>query len=971
MKFVLNRLLTLAAFSTCFFSLPALALSQQTTSSTLSLTALQLASAQAAALVQNPQCPETAATVLAAVPAKAQIDKTPSAVWLNSTKIQWPGLNPTAGSRFALLVSASSSIVAEKNELARGFDQRIDLTVSESALSDSLAKRFAYLEAGVKLSLPANDLAQQQTFLRKLMTQQVVLIQEDASGGMIRATEVQAARLLDELYAEAENSAALGVSVKKDKTTFRVWAPTAKQVNLCAKFFGSSKKTVSNNPELQVVKMQRDEGTGVWSAQFDKNLSGATYTYAVDVHVNQLGLVRNRVTDPYSISLNADSKASYVADLDSAALKPQGWGNANHRKQIQRLARVKNATDMMIYELHVRDFSADDQSVPRLMRGKYLAFTQKNSDGMKHLQSLAEAGITDIHFLPFFDLATVPEVDCKQGIPSAQALDDLRKNPASELPQAEAQANKSTDCFNWGYDPFHYTAPEGSFASNASNPATRVIELRRMIMSLHAMGLRVGMDVVYNHTSSAGQTNHSVLDRIVPGYYQRLSSKGEIETSTCCSNTATEHRMMARLMRDSVITWAKDYGINSFRFDLMGHQPKDEMVRIQQEVNQIVSKRGPKQIVHFIGEGWNFGEVANNRRFVQASQVNLNGTGIGTFSDRARDAIRGGGCCDSGPASVESKGFVNRQYGSTNETNASKVQALQQADMARVGLAGSIQSYVLPTVDGKSMTLEKIRYGDGAAGYVSEPSEVVNYVENHDNQTLFDIHVFKLPTETTASDRARVQVLALAFPILSQGVAYFHAGGELLRSKSLDRNSYDSGDWFNRMDWSGRTHAFPSGLPIKNDNGGDWGLMQAFLENPSIRVKQSNILWTRDQFLALLKIRAQTALLRLSTAQAITDRLTFHNTGPNSIAGLIVGDLNGRGLAKAKHQSLVYFINARQSETTIQIGALKGRKLMVHEALLGAGSQSRALDANQRKVKFVNNTGTVTIPPRTVTVLVN
>jgi pullulanase len=930
-----------------------------------------LAFGRSALAAQASLCTQDDSTVLRAVPANAQIDKTAHAVWLSATQIQWPSLKAADGSRFALLISKNSAINAQKNELAQGADERINLAVSETALPDNIAKQFAYLDAGIRLSLPSREANQLPALLRRLTTQQIVLVQEDLSGKVLRATELQAGRLLDELYPEAQNSAVLGVTVTNDKTVFRVWAPTATQVVVCLNAARTTLKKDTNRATEQSISMQRDDSTGIWLAQVNQSLSGATYRYAVDVHVNQIGLVRNRVTDPYSISLNANSKASFVADLNSAALKPRGWGSANHQKQMSDTSKVKTPTDMMIYELHVRDFSASDESVPLAMRGKYLAFTQKKSYGMRHLQSLTDAGITDIHFLPFFDLATVPEIECKQGIPSASALKDLRSNPASELPQAEVQADKANDCFNWGYDPLHYTAPEGSFASDANNPATRVIELRQMIMTLHAMGLRIGMDVVYNHTSAAGQASNSVLDRIVPGYYQRLNSKGEIETSTCCSNTATEHRMMARLMRDSVITWAKDYGINSFRFDLMGHQPKDEMVRIQKELDQLFLSDGSKRTIQFIGEGWNFGEVANNARFVQASQGNLNGTGIGTFSDRARDAIRGGGCCDSGASSVESKGFVNRLYGQTNESKESKQQALQQADMARVGLAGTIQNYVLSTIDGQSKPLSQVRYGDGPAGYASEPSEVVNYVENHDNQTLFDIHVFKLPTDTSAMDRARVQLLALAFPILSQGVAYFHAGGELLRSKSLDRNSYDSGDWFNRMDWSGRTHAFPSGLPIKNDNGGDWGLMKAFLENPAIRVGQKEILWTRDQFLALLRVRAQTTLLRLPSSQAISERLKFHNTGPNLIPGLLIGDLNGVGLTGAKHRSLVYFFNARQTATTIQVDALKGRDLKLHSALLAVEKSSRLKGTNQRNIQFDLKTGTVTIAARSVSVLVD
>ncbi len=906
-----------------------------------------------AAVAQTASCPVASSTILQPTPTGNQIDKTASALWLNASQIQWPGVDATSstgsvGPRYFLLAAANSSIKIELGRTASGFNERLPLQIATNPLLPNVQQQFAYLEPGVRLLL--NEFDQQK--LPSLVTQQMVLIQEDTEGRVVRATEVQAAALLDTLFVKAETSPEpLGVQVDQSQTAFRLWAPTARAVSVCLQLQNGAKKN---------LPMQRDLATGIWSVRLNENLTGSLYTYAVDVHVNQLGLMRNRVTDPYSVSLNANSVASFVADLDASFLKPSGWDRSLRTTFSQRKKQVKHLTDMLIYELHVRDFSAADESLPSQLRGKYLAFTKSQAAGVRHLAALKKAGITDIHFLPFFDLATVPEIDCKQTLPSVSARSDLKTNPASELPQAEVHENKASDCFNWGYDPWHYTAPEGSFATNANDPARRVIELRQMIMALHQMGLRVGMDVVYNHTSAAGQAIQSVLDRIVPGYYQRLNSKGEIETSTCCANTATEHRMMSRLMRDSVVTWTKHYGIDSFRFDLMGHQPKDAMLRLQQEVNAAAGKP-----VQLIGEGWNFGEVANNRRFVQASQGNLNGSTIATFSDRARDAIRGGGCCDSGAASVESKGFVNRVYNKSVAPELS-LQIAQQADLARVGLAGTVQNYVMPNYDGKQLPLSQVRYGDSPAGYASEPTEVVNYVENHDNQTLFDIHVFKLPVDTSAQDRARVQLLALAFPVLSQGVAYFHAGGELLRSKSLDRNSYDSGDWFNRIDWTGRTHAFPSGLPIKNDNGGDWGLMKAFLENPAIRVNSQEILWTRDNFLALLKIRSQTNLLRLPTTQLIKDRLKFHNTGPNAVPGLLVGDVNGQGLTDSRHQSLVYFINAQQQAVTIQINALRGRNLQLHPLLKEANSDER-----QKQVRFDKANGTVTIPARTVTVLVD
>jgi pullulanase/glycogen debranching enzyme len=287
--------------------------------------------------------------------------------------------------------------------------------------------------------------------------------------------------------------------------------------------------------------------------------------------VRNLGIVRNRVTDPYSLSLGANSQRSYIVDLDDPALMPPGWNSK------ARPDKVRAQTDMVIYELHVRDFSINDATVSAAHRGNYLAFTEADSDGMRHLRALSAAGLTDVHLLPVFDLATVPETDCVTPSPSG--------GPASESQQAAVAAVKDRDCFNWGYDPWHYSAPEGSYASYARDGAIRILEFRQMLQALRDAGLRVGMDVVYNHTSAAGQDPKSVLDRIVPGYYHRLNGEGDIETSTCCANTATEHRMMARLMIDSAVVWARDYRIDSFRFDLMGHQPRAAMESLQVAVN--------------------------------------------------------------------------------------------------------------------------------------------------------------------------------------------------------------------------------------------------------------------------------------------------------------------------------------------------------------------------------------------------
>jgi len=189
---------------------------------------------------------------------------------------------------------------------------------------------------------------------------------------------------------------------------------------------------------------------------------------------------------------------------------------------------------LSIYELHVRDFSANDGTVSSANRGKYLAFTESTSNGMKHLKALADAGLTDVHLLPTFDIASVPESDCKTPIiPNGLAADDLGQ-------QALVLSMKDTDCFNWGYDPYHFSAPEGSYASNADDGAKRILEFRQMVKALNTAGLRVGLDVVFNHTTASGQNTKAVLDRVVPGYYHRLTEAGKVMSGSCCDDTASE-----------------------------------------------------------------------------------------------------------------------------------------------------------------------------------------------------------------------------------------------------------------------------------------------------------------------------------------------------------------------------------------------------------------------------------------------
>ncbi|NDB44159.1 MAG: DUF3372 domain-containing protein [Betaproteobacteria bacterium] len=553
---------------------------------------------------------------------------------------------------------------------------------------------------------------------------------------------------------------------------------------------------------------------------------------------------------------------------------------------------------------------------------------------MRHLKALAQAGMTDLHLLPVFDFATVPETNCQSSLKTQVAL----------------SANlRAQDCFNWGYDPLHFNAPEGSYASDAEDGAKRILEFRQMVKALHEAGLRVGMDMVYNHTSASGQHLHSVLDRIVPGYYHRLNAQGEVERSTCCDNTATEHLMMGKLMSDSVLMWAQHYKIDSFRFDLMGHQPRQVMVDMQQRVQQVTGRR-----IDFVGEGWNFGEVANGARFVQASQLSLNGTGIGTFNDRLRDAIRGGGASDAVENLVRLPGFVSGQ-----ETS------LRVAAQIRAGLAGSLRTYRMMTSDGSIKALQDIPYGDQPTGYASQPSEVVNYAENHDNLTLFDSLAYKLPLDTPSDERARVQHLASALTAFSQGIAYFHAGMDILRSKSLDGNSYDSGDAFNLLDWSYTHNGFGAAVPEMHGSDNAKALSASLLQNRHLLPTPRDIAWTRDAFRDVLKIRHSTELLRLKSAQAIQDRLTFLNTELQADQRLVVGHVDGRGLQD--FQALVYFVNVAPEAKYFSAQHLAHQAFELHPVLADAHAADQRI---RQEAKYTPSTGGFNIPARSAVVFI-
>jgi pullulanase len=895
----------------------------------------------AAAAAQSPTMPDACngpfATVLQAAPAADA-----RAYWLNRQIIKWPAAD-NAGT-FKLYYSATAQIRATVGSRVTGADGSLALARLDGSVPADIAQRFKFTGDGALLAVPP---VQSPTLLK----QQVMIVLEAEDGTVRDATTLQIAGALDDIYASAAQANDLGVTVTARGAAFKLWAPTAQRVALCTYANGTGKAAA-------ITTMQRDDATGIWSAQVEGKLSGHYYQYLVDVVAPSAGLVRNLVTDPYSVSLTTDSKRSYIADLNASNLKPAGWDQPAAPK------KVAAQTDMSVYELHVRDFSINDSTVSAAKRGKYTAFTEARSNGMKHLAALSKAGMTDIHLLPVYDIGSVPEKGCVvPSIPQGLAPD----NEEAQALVAKAQA---TDCYNWGYDPYHYSAPEGSYASDPADGAKRIIEFRQMVQALHKTGLRVGMDVVYNHTFIAGQNEKSVLDRVVPGYYHRLSAKGGIERSTCCDNTATENLMMGKLMADSVELWAVQYKIDSFRFDLMGHQPRAIMEQLQARADRATGRH-----INLIGEGWNFGEVADGARFVQASQLSLNGSGIGTFSDRGRDAVRGGGAGDSGAQMIARQGYINGLIYDANAQAAAQANPrpatdlLQASDLVKVGLAGSIRSYQLTTADGRTVALQDMVYGGNQpAGYASEPGETVNYVENHDNQTLFDINVFKLPQATTPHERAQVQMLGAAINAFSQGVAYYHAGFDILRSKSLDRNSFESGDWFNRLDWTYQDNYYGTGMPPAADNGKDYALIKPLLRNAAaIKPAPADIAYARDAFRDLLAIRASSTLFRLRTAQDINQRLRFHNTGPAQVPTVIAAHLDGAGYAGANFKSVTYLINVDKIAHQVTVAEEKDRAYKLHPVHLNKAAADKRIAS---QAKYDKATGTFAIPPRSAVVFV-
>ncbi len=786
----------------------------------------------------------------------------------------------------------------------------ISIELEPVELTDAQKAKYPHLDHTTAYKLPVLE---ETANLDKLLKGELVAVAADAEGTLVAATQVQFAGALDALYGDAAKNERLGAIVGDGETTFKLWAPTAKSVYV--KLY-SADKTQSGNR----LAMDYDASTGIWSTSSDRAVEGTYYRYEVNVfHPATRQMYDYEVTDPYSLSLSTNSEYSQVVNLADASLKPSGWDEH---------AVPPQASAISIYESHVRDFSALDESTTPEFRGKYKAFTQEDSVPVKHIKALQEAGLTHFHLLPVFDIATVDEVSanrvdltdtvaklcelnpdaytCTLGAEPTATLQEVMAS-AADAPLVTVNDNerdirelitsdiRMLDSFNWGYDPFHFGAIEGSYATDPEGTA-RIVEFREMVQALHSYGFRVVMDVVYNHTNAAGpDSDKSVLDKVVPWYYQRLSaSTGAVENSTCCSNSATEHTMMAKLMKDTLVIFARDYKIDGFRFDLMGHQPLDAMTDALKLVQTVDSD------TYFYGEGWNFGEVQNDARFKQATQLNLGGTGIGSFSDRMRDVVRGGSPFDSQDGIRRAQGLANGLHFDKNEVSELVADSdtlatlLQYKDIARVELAGNLADFVLQNAEGRTVRGSDVDYNGQPAGYTESAHELISYVSKHDNQTFWDINQYKLPTAMSPDDRVRAQNFGLAFPLLGQGMPFLHMGSDIARSKSMERDSYDSGDNYNRVDFTMTNNNWNVGLPSfeKDGNDGNYPLIKEVIANENTVLSQEQIQQANAVFNEYLAIRKGSPLFNLAKKEVIMDRIDFINTGEDQNPALIVMTIN-------------------------------------------------------------------------------
>ena len=518
----------------------------------------------------------------------------------------------------------------------------------------------------------------------------------------------------------------LGVVYSREKSKFILWAPTADKVDLV--LYGDYGYDYNCKP-VQTYNMNKGIN-GTWVIEINEELNGQYYNYLVTID----GKV-NEVVDPYAKAVGVNGKRGMVIDLDTT--NPEGW-------EEDKKPKLKSPTYSIIYEAHVRDLTIDDTSGVRdEFKGKFKGLTESNTNipgtniktVINHIKNM---GFTHIHLLPSFDYGSVDETKL-------------------DKPQ-----------FNWGYDPENYNVPEGSYSTNPYLGDVRIREFKEMVKALHEAGIRVVMDVVYNHTFNLD----SCLNKAVPKYYYRQDENGNYSDASACGNeTASDRYMFRRYMVDSVVYWAKEYHIDGFRFDLMGIHDIETMKLIREELNKI----DPSIIIY--GEGWMGGPspLKESDAALKKNTYKFGELQIAAFSDDCRDGVKGHVFYE------EEAGFAN----------------------GKDGLEETIKFAVVASTPHEQIDKTNIVYSEEF--WANEPYQTVTYASAHDNYTLWDKLQIVSP-EASNEELIKINKLIAGIILTSQGISFIHAGEEMARTKvdedgKLVENSFASSDKVNKIYW--------------------------------------------------------------------------------------------------------------------------------------------------------------------------
>lgn len=511
----------------------------------------------------------------------------------------------------------------------------------------------------------------------------------------------------------------LGLSYASAKSVFKVWAPSAEALTLRL-----YEKGTGGEP-LHTETMRR-AASGLWVAELPGDWKGRFYTFQA-LHNGEW---RQEVPDPYAKLVGVNGKRAMVGDLKDT--NPANWSQ-------DESPLLKQAGDAIIYELHVRDASIDPHSGIQ-HKGKFLGLTEtgtKNSAGLSTgLDHIRELGVTHVHLLPLFDYYTVDETK-------------------PEEPK-----------YNWGYDPLNYNTTEGSYATNPYDGITRVREFKELVQTFHKNGLRVVMDMVYNHTMFSETSN---FNQLVPGYYYRQAANGNFSNGSGCGNeTASDRPMMQKFILESLLYWMQEYHVDGFRFDLMALHDIETMNLIAETLHKI----RPDIILY--GEGWTGGDtpLSEDKRALKKNTSRIQG--VAAFSDDIRDALKGS------VFDAHDRGFVSGKTG--------------QEESIKFGIVGAIQH---PQLD-----YNKVNYSK--APWAKEPTQCIVYSECHDNHTLWD-RLSNSAADAPEDARIRMYLLAQTIVLTSQGIPFLHAGTEMLRSKQGVENSFNSPDSINAIYWDRKT----------------------------------------------------------------------------------------------------------------------------------------------------------------------